>query len=113
MIFGFLPSRCDGGAHRRQIHQQRHAGEILQHDARDDERNFLRAGFGRLPIGQCAHVFFADFFAVAIAQHGFEHEADGDGQLGNRPDAGRFQRGQGMERSLPAAAEFKILERVE
>jgi hypothetical protein len=33
--------------------------------------------------------------------------------LGNRPDAGLFQRGQGMERSLPAAAEVKFLERVE
>ena len=43
MIFGFLPSCATARAHRRQIHQQRHAGEILQHDARDDERNFLRA----------------------------------------------------------------------
>ena len=83
--------------HRRQIHQQRHAGKILQHNARDDERDFLGAGFGRLPIGQRADRRFAHAFAVAIAEHGLEHEADGDGQLGNRPDAGLFQRGQGIE----------------
>ena len=111
--FRIFAQPLDGGAHRRQIHQQRHAGEILQHDARDDERNFLRAGFGRLPIRQRAHVLFADFFAVAIAEHGLEHEPDGDGQLGNRPDAGLFQRGQGIKRSLPAAAEVKFLECVE
>jgi hypothetical protein len=86
MILGFLPSRWPRRTHRRQVHQQRHAGEILQHDARDDERNFLRAGFDRLPVRQRAHVRLADFFAVAIAQHGFEHQADGDGQFGNRPD---------------------------
>ncbi len=62
MIFGFLPSRCHRGAHGRQIHQQRHAGEILQHNARDDERNFLRARFVRLPIRQGADVAFSVTF---------------------------------------------------
>ena len=111
--FRIFAQPLNGGAHRRQVHQQRHAGKILQHDAGDDERNFLRAGFDGLPVRQRADVRFADLFAVAIPEHGFEHEADGDGQLGNRPDASLFQRWQGIKRSQGAIAEVKFPERVE
>ena len=68
-------------AHGRQVHQQRHAGEILQHDARHHERDFLGAGFRRLPVGQGAHRRLAHALAVAIAEHGFKHEPDGDRQF--------------------------------
>ena len=81
MILGFLPMLRHGGTHRRQIHQQRHAGEILQHDARDDERDFLRAlGLG-LPLREFLLHSSPSLFAVAIAQHGFEHEPDGHRQF--------------------------------
>ena len=99
-------------AHRRQIHQERHTGEILQHDARDHERNFLRAGFGRLPICQRADCRLAHAFAVAIAEDGLEHEADGDGQLGNRADPGRFQCRQRVKLPRLAVAGIKELQRV-
>ena len=66
----------DGGAHRRQIHKQRHACKILQNNARHDKWNFFRAFRVRSPVGQCADVLFRDFFGVAIAQHGFEHESN-------------------------------------
>ena len=113
MIFGFLPSLRDGGAHRRQIHQQRHAGEILQHDARDDERDFRRARLRGLPVGQFLHVRFADFFAVAIAQDGFQHDADGDRQFGDGADAGLLQRGQRIKVPRFSVAEIKLVEGVE
>ena len=113
MIFGFLPKLRHRRAHRRQIHQQRHAGEILQHDARDDERDFLRARRVGLPVGQFADVGFGDFFAVAIAQDRFQDEADGNRQFGNRADAGFFQRGQRIKGALFAVAEVKFLESIE
>ena len=109
---GILAQARDGGAHRRQIHQQRHAGEILQHDARDDERDFLRAFGVRLPVGQRADVVLGDFFAVAIAQDGFEHEPDGNRQFGDRADAGFFERRQRIKFPRLAVAGFKRLQGV-
>ena len=99
-----------GGAHGRQIHQQWHTGEILQHDARHNERDFLRPFRARLPVGQRADIVFGDLFAVAIAQDGFEHEPEGDGQPGNRADAGLFERRQGIKSPRPAVAGFKRLQ---
>ena len=63
--------------------------------------------------GQFADVGFGDFFAVAIAQDRFEDEADGDGQLGNRADAGFFQGGQGVKGGGLAVAGVELLERIE
>ncbi len=51
-----------------------------------------------------------DFLAVAIAQDGFQHEADGDRQFGDRADAGFFQRGQRIEFPAFAVAEVKFLQ---
>jgi hypothetical protein len=110
--FRIFAQPLNGGAHRRQVHQQRHAGKILQHDARNDKWNFFRAGADGLPIRQRADGRFAHAFAIAIAEHRLEHEADGDGQFGNRPDPGLFQRRQGIKRSLTAVTEFKFPERV-
>jgi hypothetical protein len=59
----------------------------------------------RVPVG-C-------FFSVAVAQDGFEDEADGNGQLGDRADTGFFQRGQRIELPRRAVAEFKVLQRAE
>ena len=100
-----------GAAHGRQVHQQRHPGEILQHDARDHERDFRRARLRRLPVGQFPHVRLAHLLAVAIAQDGFQDQPDGNGQFGDGADAGLFQRGQRIEFSAVAVAEFKALQR--
>src|SRR4051812_16186201 len=70
-------------AHRREIAEKGHAGEVLQHDAGDDERDFFRALGRRLPVGQLAHVLFGHFLAVAVAQHRLEHDANGDGKPRN------------------------------
>ena len=111
--FRILAELGDRAAHRRQIHEQRHAGEILQHDARDDERNFRRARLGRLPVRQFLDVRLADFFAVAIAKNGFENKPDGDGQFRDCADAGFFQRGQRVIISLFPVAKIKFLQRAE
>src|SRR5262245_1917010 len=58
-----------GRTHRGQVYEQRHACEILQDYAGHDERDFVRAGGRRLPIGQGAHVVFLDLLTVAVAQY--------------------------------------------
>ena len=67
-------------AHCSQIREQRDAGEVLQDDACDNERDFLVALAFRLPSGQLTHVLLSDFLAIAMAQHGFEHDSDGKRQ---------------------------------
>ena len=89
--FGILAERGDRGAHGGQIDQERHAGEILQDDARDHERHLRAALLGRLPVGERAHVVLGDAFPVVIAQHGFEHDPNADRQPRNRPHARGFQ----------------------
>ena len=56
-------------AHRREIDHQRHSGEILQNDARDDERDFFVRRRFRVPIRQRLDIFAPDFLAIAISQH--------------------------------------------
>ena len=63
-------------AHRRQVGEQRHAGEVLQHDARDDERNLVDALGVGLPARELGHMLGNDLLAVAVAHHAFEDDAD-------------------------------------
>jgi len=93
-----------------QVHQKGDAGEILEDDAGDDERNFLGAGGVGLPLGEFADVGFGHFLAVAIAQDGFQHQADGDGQFGNRADAGFFKGGKGVIGGALAGPGVELLE---
>src|SRR5215470_9748057 len=77
---GVLSESCYCGTHGSEIDEQWYAGEVLQQHARDDERNFFHAFAVRLPVGELAHVIFGDLLAVAVAQHGFEYNADAVGQ---------------------------------
>ena len=77
-----------GIAHRRQIDEERHAGEVLQDNAGDNEGNFLRGGFLGIPCGQRADVLLADLASIAIAQNGFEHDTDADRQARDGAEAG-------------------------
>ena len=96
-----------GIAHRGEVNQQRHTGEILQHDACDDERNFFRARCIRLPVGQLADMRLGNFLAVVIAQHRFQHNADRNRQARNLAQSGGFQCGQGIQCGLFAAGELE------
>ena len=78
-------------AHRGQIDQQRHAREVLQHNAGNGERNFILAGVLRVPVCQILHIRLGDLLAVQIAQQGLQHDADGNGQLRDFADTSLFK----------------------
>ena len=100
-------------AHRREIDHQRHAGEILENDPRDDERNLFIRRRLRVPFRQRFDIFAPDFFAVAISQHRFEHDANADRQPRNLADPLLFQSRQRMEKSFAAFAGIEFLQRFE
>jgi hypothetical protein len=77
--FGLPPSRFDRAAHRGKIDNQRHAGEILQNDPRDDERNFFVRGRFCVPLCQRLRNLCAGLFPVAISQHRLEHDPNARG----------------------------------
>ena len=88
--------------HRRQVHQQRHTGKVLQHDARHHKRDLFLPRRRRLPVCQCANVLFQDPLAVAVAQYRFQHQPDGHRQPGHRPYPAIFQAWQRIQLPLPA-----------
>ena len=67
-------------AHRGEVGEQWHAGEVLQHDACEHERDLVGARRVRLPAGELAHVRLGDLLAVAVSEHRFEHDAHRDRQ---------------------------------
>ena len=79
-------------AHRGQVHQQRHAGEILQHNPGDGERNLLRALRLGLPPGELADVLLRDLLAVAIAQHRLQNQSDTNREARDIAQAGLSER---------------------
>jgi len=100
-------------AHRREIAQQRDAGEILQHDARDDERNLVGARGVRRPVRDLAHVLLGDLLPVAVAEHALEHDADRDRQPRHLADACGFERRQRVVAATFAGRQPELLQRTE
>jgi hypothetical protein len=84
-------------AHCGEVDQERNAGEVLENDASDDERNFGVDGFSGVPVGERADVVFGDGDAIAITQDGFEDQSDGDWEAGNFSEACLFECGEGIE----------------
>ena len=66
--FGILAHTIHRRTHRRKIHQQRHPREVLQHDARYDEWNFIITWIFRLIGSEIGDVLVGHFEAVVIAQ---------------------------------------------
>ena len=92
--FRVLAKTIHRRAHGCQINQQRHAGEVLQNDPRDDEGNFIiPRGLG-IPVGEVFHVLFSHLLAIAIPHQRFQDDADGNGQARNFADPGFFKGGQ-------------------
>ena len=87
IAFDVAAAPRDRRAHRGEVDEQRHAGEVLQQDARDDERDLLRARRLRLPARERFDVLVADAPAVEIAQHRFEHDAKAHRQPRDARDA--------------------------
>jgi len=71
---------CRRIAHRREIGKQRNAGKVLQHHAGDDKGNFVQALGVGAPFGELPDVIVGHQMTVAVAQHRFEHDAQGAGQ---------------------------------
>jgi hypothetical protein len=61
--------------HRREIDEQRHAGEVLQEHAADHEWDLRGARRLRLPGQEPFDVLVANAPAVAVAQHRFKKDA--------------------------------------
>ena len=53
----------------------------------------VRSAFG-CQLASSPHVLFRDLLAVVVAQHGFEDDADADGQSGDGADARLFKLGR-------------------
>ena len=82
------------GAHGGEVHQKWHAGEVLKDNTGHNEGNFLLGGSLRIPVRERLDITRLDFFSITVAEHGFENDADADGQFGNWADACLFQSGE-------------------
>ena len=100
-------------AHGGEIHQQRHAGEVLQDDARHHEGNLGGPGFIGLPVGQFADIGLLNLQPVAVAEHALQHQSDGDREFGDRAHAGLFQGREAVELAGMAIAQIEGLQGVE
>jgi hypothetical protein len=87
----------DSFAHGGEVDEQGDAGEILEDDAGDDERDFSVDGFGGVPGSEGADVLFGDGNAVAVTEDGFEDETDGDREAGDFTDAGFLEGREGID----------------
>ncbi len=68
----------DRVAHRGEVDDRRHAGEVLHHDPRGRERDLLgRIGL-RIPGGERLDVLFADRLAVLVAQQVLEQDLEAE-----------------------------------
>ena len=91
------------GAHRAQIDDRRHAGEVLHHHPRGAERQ-ARPGRGlRLPARQLQHLLGADGSAAAATQQRLQQDAQRVRQRRKLRSAVRFQGGQAEETVVGAA----------
>ncbi len=104
-----LAQGVDRRAHGGKIDQQRHAGEVLEHDARDGEGDFLLGRRLGVPGRKIADVRLGNLHAIDIAQDGFQDDAYGNRESGDVAQAGLLQRGEGVVGSLSAVAEVELL----
>src|SRR5687767_4003379 len=75
-----------GGTHGRKVDKERHAGEVLQQNARHYERNFFGSLALRLPIRHRYDVVVVDSGAVTVSQHRLEYNPNAHRQLRNLSD---------------------------
>jgi hypothetical protein len=79
---GVAAQRAGRVAHGREVDDAGYAGEVLQHDARGQERQLAGLGLGRVPAGQALDVLAAHAIAVDVADQRLEQDADRHGQAG-------------------------------
>ena len=74
-------------AHGSEVHEKRHASEILKNDACYGEGNFIFARILRVPVREVLHIRFGHLQAITVPHEGFQHDADADREFGDRADA--------------------------
>ncbi len=74
-----LSQPLDRRPHRREIHEERDAGEVLQDDPRDHERNFGRSLGVRSPVGELGDVVFPDAASIHVSQERLQDDPQADG----------------------------------
>jgi hypothetical protein len=105
-----LPRRCAAAAHRCQIGQQRHAGEVLQHHARNRERNLFGAHGIGLPAASCSTCSRVIFLPSQLRS---TDSSTMRIDTGRRATPGNSSASAGSEKSrpvLPAVEKFRIFE---
>jgi hypothetical protein len=90
-----------GGAHGGEVDDGRHAGEVLEHDARDLERHLDGVGLLGVPLGQPADVVLGHLEVVRVAQAALEQHLDRERELVHVPDA---HLGEAVEPEVPEVA---------
>ena len=93
-----------GIAHRGDIDQQRHAGEVLEDDSGNGEGDFVLAGILRVVVREVLHIGLGHLAAVDAAQHGLQHDADGNRQFGEIREALFGEGGEGVELAFGSGA---------
>jgi hypothetical protein len=69
-------------AHSSKVDEERDAGEVLEDDAGDRERDFLRGWLLGIPAGEIFDIAGARLKAVAVTEDRFENDAERDREAG-------------------------------
>jgi hypothetical protein len=72
-----------GIAHSGEIHNEWDTCEILKDDTGNGEGHFIASWVSGVPVGEVFDILFGDFSSVAVAEEGFENNADGNGKSGD------------------------------
>ncbi len=88
------PEPQDAVAHRRQIDDRRHAGEVLQQDAGRRERDLLLNLRRHVPAGEGLDVLRVDEPGIFAAQQVLEQDLERERQTPDRREAGLLERPQ-------------------
>ena len=94
---GIAAELHDAVAHRRQVDDARHAGEVLQQHARRHERDLLLAGRAGRPGGQRARCRPCDEGVVLAPQQVLEQDLQRERQPGHAGKPGLLERRQAVE----------------
>ena len=87
-------------AHRGEVDDRGHAGEVLEHDARGHERDLRLARAARAPGRESRDVLLADDPAAGVPQRVLEQDLERDGgppEVDAEREAGGRQRRQPVE----------------
>ena len=102
--FRIAAHAIDGRAHRGEVDQKRHAGEVLQDDACDHEWDLIVAGIFCIVGSEVGDVLVADLESVVVAKERFQHDADRDRQAGEVGKSLFGESGQRVEFALGSGA---------